>query len=401
MSKSFQDILIIFPGSLEFLTNRGGGREYMLSKLALKLSKDFTISIVAPFFGKYYKTIKIGKITVRNIYYPAFKKYPPNSQFVKLMQLFSIMSFYTIGVVFEILRIKQERLKLVFISDPAIGAIPGLVAKILKLKILCYEGNVTPWAAPVSPRISIHQRILDLFFLMLGKLTARMSDAIVVNDGLIKKGMVKQGIQENKIFVIRSLIDTQKFRPLRVETVGDEKFVVGYIGRLAEEKGAPLLLQLIKKSLKQLPEVSFIILGDGPLKERFQVLANVEHVGWIQHSRIPKKLNLVKVIVTFQRSFGVGELEALSCGKPIVASKIGEMTELIGKTKIGLLCEPNINAYIESIRILLKNEELLRKLSRKSRVYVLRNCSLESVCNQWKTVINYILQGMSWWLKKE
>ncbi|MEM3674482.1 MAG: glycosyltransferase [Candidatus Methanomethyliaceae archaeon] len=400
MSKFFTDFLIIFPGSLEALTERGGGREYRFSKLALKLSKEFAISIVAPFFGKYCRTIKIEKLTVRNIYFPAVKKYPPRSQFEKLMQLISIMTFYNIGVIFKILQIKKEGLKLVLITDPATGFISSLVSRILNLKILCYEGNMTPWVAPLYSRISIQQRLLDLFLLIWARLTIRISDAIVVNDGLIKKGMLGQGIEENKIFVIRAIVDTQKFRPLRVKTVNNEKFIVGFIGRLTEEKGAPLLLELCKKSLIRFPEVSFIILGNGPLKEYFQALPNVKYVGWVEHNEIPQKLHPVKVVVTFQGTFGVGELEALSCGKPIIASKIGEMTKLIEKD-IGLLCEQDINSYIETIGILLKDGKLLKKLSKKSRIYVLRNYSPEYVCNKWKIVINCLLQGGKMCLKIE
>jgi glycosyltransferase involved in cell wall biosynthesis len=296
-----------------------------------------------------------------------------------------------VEVILEILKIKKRGLKLVLISDLVSGFIPGVVAKALNLKILCYEGNIVPWAQPFSPRISIQKRLLDSFLLTLVKSTTNISDAIVVNDGLIKDGMIRRGVKKDKIFLIGGMVDTEKFKPLRIKADNSE-FIVGFIGRLTEEKGALLLLELCKESLVKYPDVGFIILGDGALRECFQALPNIKYIGWVKHNELPKKLCPAKVIVTFQKSFGIGELEALACGKPIIVSRIGEIASLVREAEIGLVCEPNINSYVDAIGNLLKNEKLLRRLSRKSRMYILRNHSLDAICSQWKSIINNILQ---------
>ncbi|MEM5777300.1 MAG: glycosyltransferase [Candidatus Aenigmatarchaeota archaeon] len=302
------------------------------------------------------------------------------------------MVFYMTGVLFKIPKIKKDLFELILISDPIIGAIPGFIAKILKIKILCYEGNVTPWYMPMSYRFNFCKKLLEIFKLLCSKITIEISNAVIVNDGLIKKAMVKQGIKKNKIFVIRSLVDTQKFKPLSLnKNHNNNNFIVGFIGRLEEEKGASLLLELCKKTLTILPEVNFIILGEGSLEKYFRPLQNVKYVGWVDHNAIPQKLDMVNVIISFQKSFGVGELEALSCGKPIIVCKSNEMSEIIKKSEIGLICEPNIESYMESIKILIKNEQLLKRLSKASRDYILKNYSLEYIVNKWNFIIKSIL----------
>jgi glycosyltransferase involved in cell wall biosynthesis len=362
--------------------------------VALELCKDFDAVIAAPFFGKYHKTVQIRpRLTVNDLYFPSSSEYPPKSQFTKLMQVFSL-AFYSTEVVFKTIELKRKGLRILLVSDFVSGFVPAIVAKILNLRVVCYEGNITPWAEPsFTPKVnSFVQTLLSAFISTSAKITGRLSDAVVVNDGLIKNGMVNSGIKEGKIFVIRGMVDIEVFKPLEGELSKKDEFVVGFNGRLNKEKGADLLLDLCKTALDKLPQVHFIILGDGQFKDRLKVLPNVKHVGQVAHNELCSSLSPVKIVVTFQKTFGMGEVEALSCGKPLIASKVGEMPALIENEGIGLICEPNVSSYIEAIELLYKNELLIKKLSEGSRMYAIKRHDSSVICGQWKSMVNRILQ---------
>lgn len=392
---SSPDILILFPGHLEALTSRGGGRETRLLRVALELSKDFIVTIVAPFLGEYRKTIEIQtRLTVNNLYFPASNTYPPKSQFTKLMQLISLM-FYSIEAVAKTIQFKRNGLKVVLVSDFTSGALPAVIAKVLRLKVLCYEGNITPWASPYSvPRkTGIVQALLSAFTRVLASVTGRLSGAIVVNDGLIKKGLVRSGINGNKIHVIRGVVDTEKFKPLQVRPSESKEFLVGFNGRLTEEKGVSFLLDLCNAALSALPQVRFVVLGDGPYREKLEVLPNVKRVGQVAHNKVCSNLSPVKVVVTFQKTFGMGEVEALACGKPLIASRIGEMAKLIADRKTGLLCDPNVDSYVQSIAMLSEDESLLAKLSANSRQEAIRSYGLKACREKWQFAVRHVLEN--------
>lgn len=392
---SSPDILILFPGHLEALTNRGGGREARLLRVALELSEDFNVTIVAPFFGEYRKTIKIQpRLTVDNLYFPASNAYPPKSQFTKLMQLLSLM-FYSIEAVAKTIQFKRKGLRVVLVSDFTSGALPTFVAKVLRLKVLCYEGNITPWANPyVVPRkTGVVQAFLNAFTGVLAGVTSRLSEALVVNDGLIKTGLVRRGVAEDKIFVIRGVVDTESFKPLRIKSPESKEFLVGFNGRLTDEKGASFLLDLCTAALSALPQVRFVVLGDGPYKEKFAVLPNVRHVGQVAYSEICSRFSSVKAVITFQKTFGMGEVEALSCGKPLIASRVGEMSKLIVDGETGLLCDPNVDSYIQAIEMLLRDEALLVKLSENSRKEAIRSYSLDVGREKWQFAVRHVLEN--------
>lgn len=142
------DICFVFPGYLEALTQRGGGREERLLQVAMGLSSHFNVVIIAPFFGKYRRIIKINPtLLINNLYFPSPKDYPAKNWFAKFMQLISI-SFYALEAVVRIIRFKVKGLKVIVLGDIVSGILPAIIAIFLHIKVVCYEGNITPWAEP-------------------------------------------------------------------------------------------------------------------------------------------------------------------------------------------------------------------------------------------------------------
>jgi len=380
------DVCFILPGNLEALTQRGGGREERLVKIALTLSRYFNIFVISPFFGKFRRISSVyQKFFVLNVYFPAHKKYPPQSEFTKFMRFLATPVFELLATV-ELVRLMRKGLRIVIVSD-VMCLLPAFVAKLLRVKIVWYEGNLDPWITLYIPKKLVAlKKVLKTSKILSGRLLGKLSDVIVVNDGITRMGMKNRGLSErSKIHVLRGAVDTGLFKPSMKRS--SEVFTVGFVGRLTEEKGAHLLLDLCKKAMKELPQVSFVILGNGPYRKRLEDLPNVKFVGQVAHSSIPKMLSSVDVILSFQKTFGMAEVEALSCGVPVVAARIGEMPILVEEGKTGLLCELNVGSYLKALNILINDEALLRKLSIRARKEAIKKYDWNVRVKEWMSVL--------------
>lgn len=153
-------------------------------------------------------------------------------------------------------------------------------------------------------------------------------------------------------------VDTSTFRP--IVPFGEREAVVGFVGRIDEEKG----IRELATVAKQLPdEITFRFVGDGPL---FDWLATelaaeikagtVELAGWVDHEEIPAELNRLQLLVMpSQPTEGLPTtiLEALACGTPVYATPVAGVPDVVKEGETGFLMadleSSNIAAEIVSV----------------------------------------------------
>ncbi len=107
-------------------------------------------------------------------------------------------------------------------------------------------------------------------------------------------------------------------------------------------------------------DLILVIIGSGELENELKKLTktknmeqNILFTGSISHHEIPLWLNASDLFILSSYSEGnpVSLIEALSCGKPVIAPKIGSIPEIVHSDKYGLLFETgNINSLIKSIQ---------------------------------------------------
>jgi glycosyltransferase involved in cell wall biosynthesis len=376
------DITIVLPGMLEFKSSRGGGREERLYQIARRISEQHVISMIAPFFGKYNSRLVVGKkLILQEVFYPATKEYPQKSLLAKVMSILGSI-FYSLWAIQIIIQDKKQGTRVVVVSDLFSGVLPSIVARILGVKVIWYEGNLFPWWIDSHQRIS--QVLMKTVNTVLARILSYLTSRIVVNDGMVKKAL--GNFVEKEVIIIRAGVDTSAFRP--IYTLNEtKKFRVGFIGRLSEEKGVIQLVDVCSYAMKTLPDVRFVIMGDGPQKHFLQNQKNISHVGMVDHSKICEMLSKVDIVMSFQSTFGLGEVESLACAKPILGKRIGEMPILIEKEKVGVLCNANTESFIESISYLKQNTEELGELSENARQLAIREYDWEIIASKWRDVI--------------
>ncbi len=157
-------------------------------------------------------------------------------------------------------------------------------------------------------------------------------------------------------------VDTQLFN------IGNrsERFTVVFVGP-RWGKGVDMLMKILPAVIKRIPDVKFVLCGDGFLNHYFEQLTetfkkNVEFRGFLPQDGFANLLGSSHLLLSLSRfeSFGLSMIQALSCGVPVVSFKIpGVPTDVLQKENIGTLIRPfKLNKIVDSI---VEYYELWRK----------------------------------------
>jgi len=219
-------------------------------------------------------------------------------------------------------------------------------------------------------------RIKTLVFKILEKWVGRFTDCIIALTEREKEDYVfAKMANKDKITVIHSGIELEKYNKLSSEekqslkkqfNIPEEALIVGTAGRLVPVKGPEILMRAAEKVLKKYPDVYFLFAGDGDQRKSLGILANelgikknIVFLGW--RDDLVEILSLYDIFVLPSLNEGMGRVlvEAMALGKPIVASNICGIPDLIQHRKNGFLVPPKSPEELaQHIQILLEENNL-------------------------------------------
>ncbi len=202
-------------------------------------------------------------------------------------------------------------------------------------------------------------------------------DATVVENEEVERWLLDHGDAPGRIRRIGSAVDTSHYAPLEEKDLPDEKppLVVGFSGRISEEKGPDLFVDLASRLRDR--EARFVMTGAGPMDAstrrragRLRLDATLEFRGVV--SDIADHLRHLDVLVLPSRQDGrpVVVLEALASGVPVVAARLGGIPEMVDDGVNGFLCPPgDVAAMAACIDRLIADRQLLATMKRNARRY--------------------------------
>ncbi len=166
-----------------------------------------------------------------------------------------------------------------------------------------------------------------------------------------------------------------------------------YIGRLSEEKGIRRLLEAHKNATNRFP---LKICGTGPLFEELKLnYPGADFIGYKSGDALQKIISEASVVAVpseWYENCPMSILEAMAYGKPVVASRIGGIPELVFHGETGFLFEPgNADELLQHVATLMKHRELRESFSRAARQRVEREFSLQQHNDKLLAVYNSII----------
>ena len=218
-----------------------------------------------------------------------------------------------------------------------------------------------------KPRTGIKRKVNKYF---IDKVLAYVPYIIVVSSPL-KPLITKK--TNSKIYMIPNGINLREIQNAEIcNHIKVKHPSVLFIGRLERIKGVDILLRAISIIKKEMPEICGYIMGDGSLenelKELTKKLDMEENVNFLGFKSEKEKYSYIKsvdicIIPSRYEPFGIVCLEAMACGKPVVASNVGGLPYVIEDGKSGLLFERgNAKDLANKIIFLLQNEDLRNKM---------------------------------------
>ena len=166
-------------------------------------------------------------------------------------------------------------------------------------------------------------------------------------------------------------------------------FVIGKVARLVPLKGHEELLEAAPEILTKQPRAKFLLVGDGPLRPRFERLARersiaerIVYTGLVPPERVPELIGIMDVLVHLSRREGLPRAlpQALAAGKPVVAADADGAKEVCLDGRTGYLIPPgDRRQVVEKICRLAQNPELRTKLGRQGRDLVRKDFTTEAM----------------------
>lgn len=277
----------------------------------------------------------------------------------------------------------------------------GRVAAVFNFKcvvIHTYHGiHYLNFNKPLQKRIYAS---IDKFLLKFTNCTicvAKNDFEIGLNAGIVRKEkavVIHNGIEIDKFSLLDKKIDNEP--KLRAD---DDSLIVGSVGRLHYQKGYEYLIEASKTVLENYPNVKFVLIGDGELRDSLDSFAkkigvdnNFVFLG--NRTDIPELLTQIDIFVlpSLWEGLPLVLLEAMAAKKPIVATDVNGIVEIIESEKEGILVPPKNSVELSSALIrLLKDEELRKRLAENGYKKVWSEFSLSKMIAETETVyLKYI-----------
>jgi len=206
-------------------------------------------------------------------------------------------------------------------------------------------GEGVGWQRPLS-------QLNDWRF--MSRIAVRSTATICISK-YVKGRLLRRGMREEALQVIYNGVEAKK------PSDHEEDFIL-YVGRLVGTKG----LDVLAKAMERI-DVKLLACGEGPLSKTLQGVPNVELLGHVDEETKNDLLRRCKFLVLPSRmeSFGLVLLEAMAVGKPVVATRVGGMPEVVGDG--GILVDPGDAADLAgAMNEMLSDPSLRRKLGRKA-----------------------------------
>ena len=222
----------------------------------------------------------------------------------------------------------------------------------------------------------------------------KLSDNIILYSPYLIKEWNLEKYRHKILIAHRHFLDLDAFS-VTIHLL-DRPPVIGYIGRLSEEKGIKNFTQALPIVLSNQPDLRVLIGGDGHLKDSIAaclleegIAAQVDLPGWIYHDDLPEYLNHLRLLVLPSYSEGLPNimLEAMACGTPVLATSVGGVPDVIIDGKTGFIMENNTPECIAANVIRALNHPDLEGIAQRARALVEREFTFEKAVERWREVL--------------
>lgn len=239
--------------------------------------------------------------------------------------------------------------------------------------------------------------------------TLRWTQAWIAGGHLVFETMLKRGFPRETGRVLTLAVDVDAFRPLTddqrrkvLQELGMQSPVLGFLGRLSQDKGLDVLMRAVELLPASQPW-NLLLLGSGPYENKVEDWAKAR--GWqdrvrvklVKHDEVPGYLAAMDMLLApsqttghWREQFGRMIVEAFASGVPVIGSDSGEIPFVIGDAG-RVVPEGDPVAWAQVIRHLLQDPQSRRVLAARGLERV-RQYSCPAVAAQFADFYRWVVQ---------
>jgi len=218
----------------------------------------------------------------------------------------------------------------------------------------------------------------------------RTCDAITTPSQDLKNNLIKlYNLPEEKITVIPNIVDTNHFMPMP-RMKDDQPFTILHVGRFERAKGVITLVKAFIEFAKIYTKCKLINVGQTrgssyeqchELLKSAHMIEKVKFTGFVSYENLPlcyADADVVIVASEIYESFSYTVAQAMACGKPVIASRIGGIPETLDFGRLGFLFEPgDQNSLMDMLSYVYNNK--VKDISKRAHDYAVNKFSFEKL----------------------
>ena len=348
---------------LHIAQSAGGVAEYLYMLLKNFNSTEYENVLIVS--EDYKNQIKRFEPYIKNIYVvPMTRNINPK---VDINSIFRIKKI-----------IKEERPEIVYLHSSKAGAVGRLALLFdFKTKIL-YNAHGWYFNAEIGKK-------KKTFFAFVEKVLAIKTNKIInISNAEYESALKYKIAPKKKMCIIENGIDFSKFANsdmYRTETrkkydIDKNDIVIGVVGRLSEQKDPMTTIRVFKMVKDKYSNAKLMMVGSGELEDEVRGFAKSNNIdkdviitGWIDNVEKYIPAFDIAVLPSKWEGFGLVIVEYMACGKPVVASNVGGIVDLIEDGKNGFLCEVgNEKEIYYKIDKILECKDLRENISKRNYI---------------------------------
>ncbi len=306
-----------------------------------------------------------------------------------------IRLFYAIKRILKFLFLlvyKKPETVLIFTANtPSIfeKGLMALIASLFSIKVI-----IAPRGGPLDKEIEKNKLVRIFVQLVFQRSTYIICQGIywkLFFTKLVNKNM------ESKFVVIPNWINSSLYDTSKIIKKDKSILRVLYMGWIQEDKGVHDIFSAIKMLPLFNRQIEFIFLGDGPSRQYFINMTNnvsspfnFRFPGWVHGEEKLTYLANADIFILASHSEGLPNslMEAMLCGIPSIATKVGSVPDLILDGETGILIDrQNIEQLASGINQLIIDKNLRAKFSIEGKKRILSNHSIQSATDSFKKIL--------------
>ncbi|MFQ6126639.1 MAG: glycosyltransferase [Candidatus Heimdallarchaeota archaeon] len=290
--------------------------------------------------------------------------------------------FLTLHVLCSLILIIKSRAHAILDMGPYLSSFSAVLVSILSRKPLIAWKRGDPIKNAILHSLSEKSVLSNLFlqfFIILEVISAQKADLVICDNSKTIHTFEKYA--SDRIVSLPTSVDLERFeynaneRQIQRKQLGfnTNDFVLLYAGRLEIGKGIRPLIEAVHISKDQIPHIQLAIAGSGTLEQELRSLVlnygvqdRVRFLGSVPYDGMPRLIHASDCVVLLSTAEGTPRilLEALACGKPIIASNVGGIAEMFAKNQtigeqVMVTTPQNIISAFQ--KIIIKEQDSTRK----------------------------------------